>query len=223
MSETEEDRAFYAAGEAAFIARRGTPFLLSPKDFALLKEWRALGIPIEAVESGIDDAFTRREERGATGRVNSLSYCRDAVLSSWERRSETAVGRGAGRAETEAIDVGERLARLAGALDTVARVHPELTERLDSAGRSLDRLAASGKTAGEVESSLARLDRRLAKDLYETLSEERRSRLESIVEELLAKARIKMDRETEDKTRRALARRTLREELALPRLTLLGE
>jgi hypothetical protein len=223
MSETEEDRAFYAAGEAAFVARRGTPFLLSPKDFALLKEWRALGVPIEAVESGIEEAFTRREERGATGRINSLSYCRDAVLSAWERRSETAVGRGIGRAETEAADVGERLARLARALDAVARVHPDLTERLDSAGRSLDRLATTGKSPGEVETSLARLDRRLAKDLHEALSAERRSRLESRVEELLAKARVKMDRETEEKTRRALTRRTLREELALPRLTLLGE
>ena len=223
MSETEEDRAFYAAGEAAFVARRGTPFLLSPKDFALLKEWRALGIPIEAVESGIDEAFTRREERGATGRVNSLSYCRDAVLSAWERRSETAVGRGIGRVETETADVAERLTRLAGALDAVAQVHPDLTERLDSAQRSLDRLAAAGKTPGEVETSLARLDRRLTKDLHEALSAERRSRLESRVEELLAKARVKMDRETEEKTRRALTRRTLREELALPRLTLLGE
>ena len=52
MNETEEDRAYYGAAEAAFIARRGTPFLLAPKDFALLKEWRALGIPIEAVEVG---------------------------------------------------------------------------------------------------------------------------------------------------------------------------
>ena len=40
MSETEEDRAYYAAGEAAFIRRRGTPFLLSPTDFALLRQWR---------------------------------------------------------------------------------------------------------------------------------------------------------------------------------------
>ncbi len=97
MSETEADRAFYAAGEAAFIRRRGTPFLLSPRDFALLKQWRALGVPIEAVEQGIDEAFSRREERAATGKVNSLSYCRDAVLAAWERRAESAVGRGEGR------------------------------------------------------------------------------------------------------------------------------
>jgi hypothetical protein len=223
MSETEEDRAYYAAGEAAFIARRGTPFLLSPKDFALLKEWRALGVPIVAVEAGIDDVFTRREERGGTGRINSLSYCRDAVLSAWERRSETAVGSGRGREETETVDAGARLARLAEALASVARLHPELAERLDSAHRSLDRLASSRKTPGEIEASLARLDRRLANELSDALPASRRSRVESRVEELLAKARLKMDRETEEKTRRALTRRTLREELALPRLTLLGE
>src|SRR4030095_8918982 len=115
MTETEEDRAYFAAGEAAFIARRGTAFLLSPRDFALLKEWRALGIPIEAVVVGIDDAFSRREERGASGRINSLSYCRDAVLSAWERRAETAVGRGGGRSETGEGARGEAVARRAQA------------------------------------------------------------------------------------------------------------
>src|SRR5215472_17519226 len=101
MSETEADRSYYAEAEAAFIRRRGTPFLLSPKDFTLLKEWRSLGVPLEAIECGIDDAFSRREDRGAVGRINSLSYCRDAVLSAWERRAETAVGRGSGRAMAE--------------------------------------------------------------------------------------------------------------------------
>src|SRR5215468_7817477 len=94
MSETEEDRSYYQAAEAAFIRRRGTPFLLSPRDYALLKEWRALGVPLEAIEQGVDEAFSRREERSAVGKVNSLSYCRDAVLEAWERRSETSVGRG---------------------------------------------------------------------------------------------------------------------------------
>jgi len=222
MNETEEDRAYYGAAEAAFIARRGTPFLLSPKDFALLKEWRALGIPIEAVEAGLDEAFTRREERGATGRVNSLSYCRDAILSAWERRAETAVGRGMGRAGESAPDVRAALAALSERLEAVARVHPSLTATIESAHRSLDRLARSGKTAGEIEASLARLDRRISNEIGEALPEDRRRRLDESVEKLLAKARVKMDRDTEEKTRRALTRRTLREEVGLPRLTLLG-
>ena len=223
MNETEEDRAYYGAAEAAFIARRGTPFLLSAKDFALLKEWRALDIPIAAVEAGLDDAFTRREERGAIGRVNSLSYCRDAILSAWERRAETSVGRGAGRVEGDPPDVAGALAVLSERLDSVARVHPSLTQPIESALRSLDRLARSGKSAGEIEASLARLDRRISNEIADALPEDRRRRLDEDVVKLLAKARVKMDRETEEKTRRALTRRTLREELGLPRLTLLQE
>ena len=221
MNETEADRAYYGAAEAAFIARRGTPFLLSTKDFALLKEWRALGIPIEAVEAGLDDAFTRREERGAIGRVNSLSYCRDAILSAWERRAETSVGRGG--PEGDPPDVAGALAVLSERLDSVARVHPSLTQPIESALRSLDRLARSGKPAGEIEASLARLDRRISNEIADALPEDRRRRLDENVVKLLAKVRVKMDRETEEKTQRALTRRTLREELGLPRLTLLGE
>jgi hypothetical protein len=223
MSETEEDRAYYAAGEAAFVARRGTPFLLSPRDFALLKEWRAIGVPIEAVEIGIEEAFGRREERGATGRVNSLAYCRDAVLTAWERRAETAVGRGGGRDEVPA-EVAPALHGLAEQLKEIARGHPELTGKIESGMRSLERLARSSvsRDPGEVEASLARLDRRLCNELFEALDDEARARIEKRVDDALAKARIKMDRETEEKTRRALTRRLLREELHLPRLTIVG-
>src|SRR5262252_7072597 len=129
MSETAEDREYYAAAEAAFVRRRGTPFLLSPTDFALLREWHALGVPLEAVESGIDDAFTRREERGAVGRVNSLSYCRDAVLEAWERRAETARGKGSAR-EAEAIDAAAALGRLAAELEVVAVKRPDLASAI---------------------------------------------------------------------------------------------
>src|SRR5436190_2083582 len=93
MSETEGDRAYFAAAEAAFIARRGTPFLLSPKDFALLKEWHALGVPLEAIETGIDDAFTKREEHAATGGCPTSSRSRfrrsgaSASTPAWKRCS----------------------------------------------------------------------------------------------------------------------------------------
>src|SRR5262249_32197896 len=150
MSETEADRSYYAAAEAAFIRRRGTPFLLSPKDFALLKEWRILGVPLEAVERGIDDAFSRREDRGAVGRINARSYCRDAVLSAWGRRAEAAVGRGSGRSMEEP-DRPRILDRLAEKLGEVAKRRPELQDPIAAARRGLERLAASEKTASEVE------------------------------------------------------------------------
>jgi hypothetical protein len=221
MSEIESDREYYAAGEAAFIRRRGTPFLLSPKDFGLLRQWRELGIPIEAVEAGIDDAFTRREERGATGRINSLSYCRDAVLAAWERRAETSVGKGSPPRE-ERLDVAAALARLAEAMGRVTARRPDLAAPLESAVKSLGKLSGKGKSEAETEDSLARLDRRLAGALLDAVTEPEREELLRRVETLLEPARGRMDGETAEKTARALTRRLLRERLELPRLTLLG-
>jgi hypothetical protein len=220
MSAIEEDRAYYEAVEAAFIRRRGTPFLLSPQDFALLKQWRTLGIPIEAVEAGIDEAFTRREDRQATGRVNSLSYCRDAVLGAWERRAETSRGRGradgAAQADTAAV-----LRELAARLEDAGQRRPDLAVALASALASLGRIEAAGKSAEEVEASLARLDRRVAKDLYTALPGEERAALDADVAAQLSGALERMDAVTAEKTTKALTRRAVRERLALPRLSLL--
>ncbi|MGH9398843.1 MAG: hypothetical protein ACRD00_00635 [Thermoanaerobaculia bacterium] len=220
MSETEADRAYYAAGEAAFIRRRGTPFLLSPKDFALLKQWRALGIPIEAVEKGIDEAFARRQERQAAGRVNALSYCRDAVLVAWERAAEAAAGKGSGR-EPESVDTATGLRVLADALSTVAQRRPDLAGPLEAARRCLDRQASSGRSAGEIEASLARADKKLANELREAMPDPERAAMDAAVRGLLEKARVRLDDAAAERTARALSRRAVRERLALPRLTLL--
>src|ERR1700693_5153 len=149
MSETEEDRRYYQAAEAAFIRRRGTPFLLSPRDFALLKQWRALAVPIEAVEQGIEQAFSRREERAARGRVNSLSYCADAVLEAWERRAEMCVGRG-GAGAGAAPAIAHAIAGFETLLGDLARRRPDLTAPIGAATRSLERLGKSNKNAEDV-------------------------------------------------------------------------
>jgi hypothetical protein len=220
MSETEEDRRYYQAAEAAFIRRRGTPFLLSPRDFALLNEWRALGVPIEAIEQGIDAAFSRREERQARGRVNSLGYCADSILEAWERRAETSAGKRGGRSVPEP-DIAGKLADFSDSLARLALRRPDLGAPVESSLRSIERLGTSGKNAGEVETSLARLDKRLAKALYEALPALERERLEAEVQTALSRANIQMDAEAAQRTARALTRRMLRERLGLPRLTLL--
>jgi hypothetical protein len=219
MSETAADRDFYAAAEAAFIRRRGTPFLLSPKDFALLKEWRALGVPVEAIEQGIDEAFSRREERAATGRINSLAYCRDAVLAAWERRAQARVGSGEGRSET--AETGPALANIENKLADLAARRPELSDPIDGARRSVARLASSQKTPAEIEVSLARLDRRLAALLLDALPKAERRGIAEEAAHRVAAASGRMDETAVLRTVHALERRLLREKLDLPRLTLL--
>lgn len=220
MSETEEDRRYYQAAEAAFIRRRGTPFLLSPRDFALLQQWRGLAIPIEAVEQGIDEAFSRREERAARGRVNSLSYCADAVLEAWERRAEMAVGRGGAGTGTEP-DVARAIAGFQARLADLARRRPDLAAPIETAARSLERIGKSGKNAGDVETSLARLDKRLAQALADALPAAESESLSRAVEGSLKRVSAVMDAGAAERTARALMRRALREHLGLPRLTLL--
>jgi hypothetical protein len=220
MSETGAAEDFYAAAEAAFIRRRGTPFLLSPKDFALLKEWRALGIPVEAIEQGIEDAFSRREERKTTGRINSLAYCRDAVLAAWERRAQVRVGRG-GRGEV-AVEVGPALAGLEARLADLASRRREVSDPVEATLRSMERLASSQKGAPEIELSLARLDRRLAASLLDALPELERRAIAEEAASRVAAARGRMDDAAALRTLHALERRLLREKLDLPRLTLLA-
>jgi hypothetical protein len=220
MSETEEDRRYYQAAEAAFIRRRGTPFLLSPRDFALLRQWRALAVPIEAVEQGIDQAFSRREERAARGRVNSLSYCADAVLEAWERRAEMSVGRGGAGTGAEP-DVAGAIAGFQAQLADLARRRPDLAAPIEAAARSLERIGKSGKNAGDIEASLARLDKRLAQTLADALPAAEGASLSQAVEGSLKRVSAVMDAGAAERTARALMRRALREHLGLPRLTLL--
>jgi hypothetical protein len=146
------------------------------------------------------------------------------VLAAWERRSEASVGRGTGRGADEP-DAGAGLARLAEALEAAALARPDLGPAFEGIRKGLARLAATSarteRDAAGVEDSLARLDKKLSSALYDALPEPERERLDAEVEAQLARARVRLDDETAEKTRRALRRRSLREALRLPRLSLL--
>src|SRR5436853_5501972 len=76
--------------ESHFAMRRGTPFILSAKDWALMKTWAEGGIPLPVVIEAIDTVFEKAAERKKI--VNSLSYCRHAVKELWSERKELQVG-----------------------------------------------------------------------------------------------------------------------------------
>lgn len=76
--------------EAHFAARRGTPFVLSAKDWALMKEWAEEGIPLPVVIEAIDSVFDKAEANSK--KVNGLRYCRHAVRELWKDRKELQIG-----------------------------------------------------------------------------------------------------------------------------------
>jgi len=70
--------------------RRGTPFVVSPKDWALMKEWHDAGIPLPVVIEAIDSVFDKQDAKGR--KINGLRYVRHAVKELWDERKELQVG-----------------------------------------------------------------------------------------------------------------------------------
>jgi len=65
---TGEELAYYRAVEDLFARLRGTQFIFSPKDFALLRRWWGEQVPLAAVAAGIAEVFERRQGRRLFGR-----------------------------------------------------------------------------------------------------------------------------------------------------------
>lgn len=186
--------------EAHFAQRRGTPFLLSAKDWALMKSWSVEGIPLSVVIEAIDSVFEKNESKGTQKKINSLSYCRHAVKEIWTERRELQIG---------AHDTAPE-ENVQASLDTLARavepVSPEFAEKV--------RALASEKSVPRIEERLMELEEELLDAMLASSGE---------ADAIRADARA-LASGADDKARaraeQAHLRRLARERFALPRLTL---
>ncbi len=144
MDSPELDESAYATQvEEAFIAERGTPFLLSPKDWTLIRGWREAGIPVGTVVRALRETFEKRRSRGQAGKVSSIAYCAGAVEELWEMERRGLVGKareGPAVAGADAPAKEEILASLSARLRATS-------ERLATPGGSEDllrRVSAAG-------------------------------------------------------------------------------
>jgi hypothetical protein len=90
---TEQAQNEYYQGIAReFLRRRGAPFLLSPRDVAVIAEWEKNGVPLGVVIEGIGRAFdgTRDRSRGTKG--FSLSFCDSQVRKALAQHADRAAG-----------------------------------------------------------------------------------------------------------------------------------
>jgi hypothetical protein len=102
MTETDSSRYFREIAKA-FLARRGAPFVLSPKDLALVSAWKQAGIPLAVVLEGLAAAFDSRATSGrAAHRVLSLQFCEGSVARAFERFRDRKVG--GARTKKTAVD-----------------------------------------------------------------------------------------------------------------------
>jgi hypothetical protein len=109
---SEHDRYFQEISRV-FLARRGAPFFLSPKDLELIAAWEKAGVPLAVVLEGIERAFAPGGGRpGPRGKVLALSFCRNQVRALYDLRRDRRVG-----LIREPSDRGEKRARARAEVD----------------------------------------------------------------------------------------------------------
>lgn len=181
--------------EAHFALRRGTPFVLNAKDWALMKSWSDAGIPLAVVIEAIDSVFDKQEAKGK--KVNGLAYCKHAVKELWDERRQLQVGAGEDVPEE---DVAGRLELLASSFEPVA---PEFAGRVRELVRE--------KSVPRIEERLIELEEELIASLVPRAGELR---------DEAKKLAVGADEKTRARTEQAHLRRLVRERFGLPRLSL---
>src|SRR5687768_374452 len=132
--------------EAHFAQRRGTPFVLSAKDWVLMKEWHDAGVPLPVVIEAIDSVFDKQDAKGR--KVNGLRYCRHAVKELWDERKELQIG---------AADIAPE--------ENVEALLDDLANALPEAFASRVRELAKEKSVPRIEERLIELEEELLSSL----------------------------------------------------------
>ncbi|MGA7992197.1 MAG: hypothetical protein WCC53_12230 [Thermoanaerobaculia bacterium] len=222
-----DEEAYATRVEEAFIAERGTPFLLSPKDWALIRGWRESGVPVDTVVRAVREAFEKRRARGQSGKISSIAYCAGAVEELWEMERRGLVGKAASSAAgADAPARREILALLARSLREARQPlaggegDEELLGRVrEKAAARIDAIPREGPFE-EVEDALAAIEASLVKAAFRRLPPEQQSLVESRVTSALGNV-AGVSPAVVERMRRALTRREVRALLGLPALTLL--
>jgi hypothetical protein len=194
------DEAYYNEIEAHFALRRGTPFVVSAKDWALMKKRQADGVPLPVVIEAIDSVFEKNETSGRRKVISSLSYCRHAVKELWEERRELYVGEGDETPEESPVAALEALA---------VQVPAEFGERV--------RALAREQSVPRIEEKLIELEHEMLESLVASLPDAGALR-EEAARSLGEVARL--DEKTRARSIEANLRRLVRERFGLPRLSL---
>jgi hypothetical protein len=200
---------YFTEIEGHFAVRRGTPFVLSAKDWMLMRKWRDEGIPLPVVIEAVDSVFEKNESSGRKKVISSLSYCRHAVKELWEDRRELHVG---GEEVLPEEAPAAALEVLAAALESSS------TDTARAFAPRIRELAAE-RTIPRIEERLIDLEHAMIEAIVASLPADEASALREHVVRSIGES-SKLDGKTRARTEEANLRRLVRERFALPRLTL---
>jgi hypothetical protein len=193
--------------EGHFAMRRGTPFILSPKDWVLMKKWRDDAVPLPIVIEAIDSVFEKNETSGRNKKISSLSYCRHAVKELWSERRDLYAGASGSVPEAAPAASLDELASRIESIEIAASFAPRI------------RALIAEKSVPAIENALLALEAELIEHIMAIAPDAIASIREEVAKAL---AQSPVDEKTRARTEEANLRRLVREKFELPRLTMFG-
>ena len=227
---------YFTEIEDAFVRRRGKHLFLSPMDWALMETWEQQGIPLHIVLRGVEKSFDSYEARPRKRTVKTLLYCQEEVEAQYAEWVEARVGAQASSNNSEPESektpfsfaaISEHLKRSRSALADLARSRHEddLSEALTRAAALLcdiekDFTSDSTLDTRKLEDSLTGLERLLNDSMLAVVDVKALDELKKQVKDQLKPYRAQMEAAAYKQTFDNLLLKRLREQFAVPRLSL---
>ncbi|MFN2529758.1 MAG: hypothetical protein ABR555_00525 [Pyrinomonadaceae bacterium] len=228
---------YFTEIEDAFVRRRGKHLFISNLDWALIETWKDREIPLHIVLRAIEKAFDSYEARPRKRSVKSLFYCQEEVEAQFTEWLESRVG----AANTESLAsppdstrfsadaiahyLKQSRTTLAQATQSCAGKNDELTEALDRALTLLSEIEQDFTNNGtqdtrKLEDSLTGLERMLNDAILTTTEQSHLKQITKEISKQLQPYRQQMEPTAYDQTLNKLLLKRLREDFAVPRLSL---
>lgn len=200
-----------------------------------METWKQQGIPLHIVLRGVEKSFDSFEARPRKRSVKSLLYCQEEVEAQYVEWVEAHVGSSPDHSEPESdktpfsfAAVSEHLQRNHAALAKLAHTrnkNDDLAEALTRAATLLVEIQndfASGATLDtrKLEDSLTGLERMLNDAMLSVIDKDRLGELEKELKDQLKPYRAQMEAAAYKQTFDNLLLKSLREQFAVPRLSL---
>jgi hypothetical protein len=233
---------YFTEIEDTFVRRRGKHLFIGTLDWALIETWKQIGVPLHVALRGIEKAFDSWESKPRKRSVNSLLYCQEEVEAQFAEWREARVGAAdepdsveAPRAAREPLPFSraaiiDHLERgKASLLKTSATQKQagadDFSETLDRATKLLADLqedvgASVVLDARKLEQSLTGLERMISDAVRTVAGEEQIATITREVKEQLQPYRKHMEPPVYQQTVDNLFLKRLREQFAIPRLSL---
>src|SRR5262245_24268285 len=229
---------YFTEIEDAFVRRRGKHLFLSPMDWALMETWKQQGVPLHIVLRGIERSFDSFEARPRKRTVKSLLYCQEEVEAQYAEWLEARVGASSsadGDADLNKTPfsfeaIVEHLQRTRSALVQLAETRrqnqeDDLSEAMTRAAALLAEIETDLSSGAQLdtrklEDSLTGLERLLNDSMLAVASAGELEGQKAAVKDQLKPDRSQMETAVYNQTFNSLLLKRLREQFAVPRLSL---